>query len=295
MAQNISDYQLKFKTLVIGSGTNFGIRAIRGLYDVDIESGATPIPRGDGDIPGTDYVRSKSIEIELVVEGEKQSQALADDIGLVRTAFQRDTDPSKLWFKKPGEDEQFVLARPVGRAIQEDTQSEHGLKPITLRLHAADPRLYSSDPKVNNLTIHESASSGTDFDFNFPQNFTLNQATSFIVENEGNAKAYPVIRFFGPTDAGTIDGVTIFNETTGESLEVQASITSGQILKADMLAYIRASGDQVIGIDGSSRYGDWQVPREPLYLQPGDNLLRYEVDGTTDESVASVTWYDTSL
>lgn len=295
MAQNIQDYQLKYGKLVLGRDTPYGIRAIRGLYDMDVDSGAVPIPRGDGNIPGEDWVRAKDIELELTVEGPRQSTQLAEDLAELRKVFQRQRTPQNLWVKKPGEPEQYIRVRPIGRAIQEDVQSEHGLKPVMIRLHAADPRLYSTDSKALAMDVHETDSGGTEFDMDFSVDFTIDASSSFIAHNAGDARAYPIIRFNGPTDGGTIDGVTIFNETAGVELDVQTAVLSGQTLKADMLAYIRASGDQVIGLDGSSRYGDWVVPREAFYLQPGDNLLRYEVTGTSSESVVSVTWFDTSI
>lgn len=296
MAQNISNYQLKYNDLTVGAGTPYGIRAIRGLFDMDVESGATPIPRGDGDIPGEDWVRSKDIEIEFTVEGPKQSSELQGYIEDVRLAFQRQRDPLPLWFKKPGDQEQFIRVRPIGRAIQEDVQSEFGLKPIMVRLHAADPRLYSTNTKLLTMGVHQTDSGGMDFpEDEFGMEFVPTGAGVYVAHNAGDARAYPVLRFNGPTDGNDIDGVTIYNETTGESLEVATSILVDQTLKADMSAYVRATGAQIIGLDGSSRYGDWTVPRKPFYLQPGDNVLRYEVDGTSTESVLTVTWYDTSL
>lgn len=296
MAQNLTEYQLKYNGLTIGRNTAYGIRSVRGLFDVDIESGSTPIPRGDGSIPGEDYVQAKNIEIELAVEGDKQSASLANRINNVRTAFQRQEAPIELYFKTPGASEQFVLARPIGRAIQEDTQSEHGLKPITIRLHAADPRLYSSDSNSKTFGLHVIDTGGTDFPMDFSVEFAVAGQTDTIVTNAGNARAYPVISFGGPEDAGTIDAVKIINETTGQDIEISASILTGQVLRADMFAYIRADGSQVIGLDGSSRYSDWELPRQPFYLQPGDNVLKYEIeDGNSTESSVTVTWYDTSM
>lgn len=295
MAQNLTDYQLKYNDLTLGRNTRYGIKSVHGLFDIDVDSGSVPIPRGDGNIPGEDFLTAKNIEIELIVEAEKQSQTMADRINNVRLAFQRQDKPIELYFKKPGEPEQFVLARPTGRAIQEDTQSEHGIKPITIRLHAADPRLYSTDSHSLSMGVHEIDSGGTEFSMEFDAEFTATNTTN-VVRNEGNAKAYPILSFGGPEDAGTIDAVKIINETTGQEIEITATILDGQTLKADMLSYIRADGNQVIGLDGASRYADWVLPREPFYLQPGDNILRYEISaGTSTESTVTITWFDTSI
>jgi hypothetical protein len=280
----------------MGRGTDFGIRGIRGLFDLDINSGAVPIPRGDGDIPGEDFIQAKNIELELAVEGPKQSVTLADRIKEVRLAFKRAEEPAPLYFRAPGSTEQFIRVRPIGRAIQEDVQSEHGLKPITLRLRASDPRLYSTTSKTRNMGLYQIDTGGTDAPLNFPLNFEVaSTTTTEVLHNAGDAKSYPVLRFYGPTDGGTVTGVKIINETTGQEFESTADILSGQVLKADMLAYVRADGKQVIGVDGASRYGDWVLPREPFYLQPGDNILKYQITGTSSESVANVTWFDTSL
>lgn len=293
--QNLTDYQLQYKNRKIGRNTVYGIRAVRGLFDVDVKSGSVRIPRGDGNIPGQDFVLAKNIEIELIVEGEKQSDTLANRIRRVRSSFQREDDPRQLYFKVPGEDEMFIYARPTGVAVQDDVQSEHGLKPITVRLHAADPRLYSSEINSISTGIHTTDSGGTEFPMDFDAEFTTAESEN-VFHNSGNAKAYPTISFGGPEDGGTIDAVKITNETTGKSIEITASILTGQTLKADMFAYIRASNKQVIGLDGSSRYADWVLPREPFFLQPGDNILRYDITaGTSLESTATLVWYDTSL
>lgn len=295
MAQNISDYQIKYNDLILGRGTFYGIKSINGLFDVDVESGSVPIPRGDGNIPGQDFLKSKNIELELIVEADKQSDLMATRINRVRAAFQRSKDPIKLFFKTPGAGEQFVLASPIGRAIQEDVQSEHGLKPILIRLHASDPRIYSTDSSGLSMGVHIINSGGTEFPMDFDLEF-LATGISNLVRNEGNAKAYPVITFGGPEDAGTIEAVKITNETTGQEIEITTTILSGQVLKADMFSYIRADGDQVIGLGGSSRYADWVLPRTPFHLQPGDNILRYEISaGTSTKSTVTITWFDTSI
>lgn len=297
MAQNIDDYQIKFKELVIGRDTPYGIRSVRGLFDVDVDSGSVPIPRGDGNIPGEDFLKAKNVEIELGIEGPKQSDSLAGFIRDIRETFKRedsDGSPEPLYFKVPGNEEQFIRVRNINIAIQDDVQSEHGLKPISVRLHAADPRLYGTDSNSDVLNIHEPDSGSIDFGLDFGLDFE-SAGLDVVIHNAGTAKAYPILRFFGPTDAGTVTGVTIINETTGQEIEIQSDILTDQILRADMPAYIRADGNQVIGIDGSSRYGDWQVPREPFYLQPGDNVLRYEITGTSAESVVNIIWFDTSI
>ena len=115
-----------------------------------------------------------------------------------------------------------------------------------------------------------------------------------VVNNAGNANAYPIVKFFGPI-AGTCLGILLQNLTTDVDLSIGSTITTGQVLTADMDSRIRGMGTRVIDLSGASRYGDWDLPRDTFYLQPGDNVIRFSLlGGTSTDVTASLTWRDTS-
>lgn len=290
----LQDYQYQLGALVMGPGTPYRIKNVRGLFDLDVDSGAVPIPRGDGSIEGDDWVSAKNIEIEIAVHGPKRTQEHAELVEALQFEAQRARESKLLVFKEPGLSERQIRVRPIGRAVTLDVTSEFGMRPVLVRLHAADPRIYSNVLQSILMQALVAGSAGTDMPMNFASNFEVNQTETTILHNAGIARAYPLIRFFGP-GAGTVDAVAIVNETNGSRIDITTAILTGQTLRADMEAYVTANGNQVIGLDGSSRYGDWELPREPFWLAPGDNIVRYEVTGTSDDSVVRVNWRDTWL
>jgi N-methylhydantoinase B/oxoprolinase/acetone carboxylase alpha subunit len=129
---------------------------------------------------------------------------------------------------------------------------------------------------------------------NWPVDFTGGSQNLFVAQNSGTAEAYPLVRFYGPT-VGTVTGVTLTNVTNGTSLAIATTITSGQILSADMTAAVTGANTLVISLDGASRYGSWTVPRAAFSISPGSNVLRFQVTGTSTDAIANLTWRDTWL
>src|SRR5690606_2894987 len=95
--------------LVFGKGLPVRVRSISGLDNFTVREGDKLIPRGDGAIPGDDFIDPKDIELELEVIG---SEAVVDQV--LRTFNRRDVaDPFHI--KEPERPEVFVYARPLAR------------------------------------------------------------------------------------------------------------------------------------------------------------------------------------
>ena len=124
-------------------------------------------------------------------------------------------------------------------------------------------------------------------------------AGEIILVNSGNVDAHPLIRLYGPQDAGTLTGFTVQNITTGAQLDVDFTtpMVASDIFTVDMkrIVTVQTEGDPYINLGGANRYGDWNHPRTPFKLQPGTNVLRLEVDGTTTDASCVVTYRHTSL
>lgn len=60
-----------------------------------------------------------------------------------------------------------------------------------------------------------------------------------------------------------------------------------------MPALVKGTAATIVSLDGATRYNDWQLPREEFGLTPGDNVLRFEVDGTSTDAKCSLSWFDT--
>ena len=215
----LADYEMSYRGMVFGGGHSLGIQKVVGLQDLSIRSGDVPIPRGDGNIPGLHTIKGKDIVLGLVANGVPKSQDLADTVHLASTTFRRTDIPEPLYFKLPGMDESFVYVRCVGRVITHTPEMTFGHRPIRVRLTAADPRVYGSDSETTNINIYDASGGGSDFPFDFAEDFTVNTSREAVLTNDGDTDAHPLLRFYGPA-TGTVTSVKLTNPTTGQVFEV---------------------------------------------------------------------------
>ena len=289
------DGQYRFGGLTIGEGTAYGIRSITGLEDLEVRSGDRELPRGHGSIPGPHFASAKDIVVDLVVRSDGTPSTLASRLATFRAAYAVNDSPSALTWKRPGMPERQVDVTVIGRQHAESFETVDRVAFPKVALTAADPRIYSTVEHSTALDPYDPGGGAIEYVLDYDVDWPAGIAGDGVANNAGSHNAYPVLKFYGPTDAGTLTSVTLRNMTTGQLLTVTTPITTGQILTVDNLAHITGSGGQVVGLDGASRYGDWEQPREPFVLTPGDNLLRYEIEGTTTATECALLWRDTWL
>lgn len=295
---DLIDYQFEYNGLQFGMGTDYSLAKIDGLEDLNARMGDAALPRGDGDIGGLHTASGKELVAEIYVKGQKGTQELRDKVQALHTAFQHRTDALPFFWREPGfTDERYLWARPIGRAQARNPRTAHQPN-MLVRLKVADPRIYGDAQKNVNVALYDAGGGGMDFpEEEFGMEFTGDSSTSVIADNLGNARAYPLLRFYGP-GTGTVTEVTLTNSTTGQTAVFSTTILSGQILSANMRRIVTADtgDDPYISLDGSSRYGDWNLPRDPFYLEAGQNELRFEVTGgTSTDALCVVTFRDTWL
>jgi hypothetical protein len=294
----LDELQFEYRGLVFGEGTDFHVNRAEGFEGYEVRSSDSDQPRGDGGIRGLDYVAPRTLAFELAIIEYTGGETTYEDYWReIRKAFRpsRELD-YPLTFKRPGCPERFIQCRPVQLVRVEEYQRYNivGFPPVVLR--AVDPRIYSTQIHTGNVPVYVPNGGGVDFDIDFAEDFTTTPGTQieFVAHNDGTANAYPLIRFYGPT-VGTVTGVSLTNTTTGQSIEISATMATGQALWADMQAIVTASNALGIHMDQASRYGDWALPREPFALAPGSNTLRFEVEGTSVDASCRIQWRDTWL
>jgi hypothetical protein len=291
----LADGQWSYQGLTFGDGTLFFINKVEGFEGYETRSSDSDQPRGDGAIRGLDYVGARTVSFELaIIEFEDIDGSVYEGMWSdLRTTFAaaRDTD-SPLTFKRPGQPERVINCRPIQITRSEAflNYNRFGFPPVVLR--AVDPRLYSSAIYSDNCLVYAGSKGGADFVWNFGVDFTGGVQNELVAVNNGTADAYPLIRFYGPI-SGTCTGVTLTNTTNGDVFDINTTISSGQILTADMGAAVTGSNSLIISLGGSSRYGSWTLPRSAFRLSPGSNTIRLQVDGTSTDVVANLTWRDT--
>jgi hypothetical protein len=292
----LADFQQSFRGLTMGPGLDVGLLSMNGLEDLTIRLGDTPQAFEDGDIEGAAYLNAKEVILEVAVAGAKKDPGHGDLLASVLQVFSRTADSFPFHFKEPGRPERYINLRVLDRVIPRNAQNAAGFQVVTVRLKAADPKIYGTVEKSVNLTPFSTTAAAIDYSLDYPKDFPAPSGTEKVATNEGYSESYPLIRFFGPT-SGTVDGVRLLNTTTGQTMEILAPILVGQTLSADMGRFKRglATGTPYISLDGANRYGLWTPPREAFYLAPGDNLLRYEVDGSSTDALCVVTFRDTDI
>lgn len=290
--------QFSYRDLVFGEGTDYYINSVEGFEGSDIRSSDSDQPRGDGAIRGLDYVAPKTIALELAIiepDFAGGDGSVYESMWLaIRTAFRPSRqDDFELKFKRPGMPERLIRCRPV-QLVRSETFKRYnrvGFPPIVLR--AVDPRIYSTEEHNAVVPIYAASQGGADLSVvNFPVDFIGGNQIEIVVNNSGTDDAYPLLRFYGPA-TGTCTGVELRNTTNGDIIEINTTISAGEILTADMGAATTGDSRLIISLGGSSRYGSWELPREPFRLSPGSNTLRLLVTGSSTDVICVVTHRDT--
>lgn len=290
----LADGQYAYRGTVFGKNTDYplSIAQIEGLEGFDTVVGDQPLPRGHGNVPGKHFAAARQLLAPFVIARDTRTDVETAVRALADLFLVSEEDLFDLEFKKQGQPQRLVRCRPT-RFGRGDTRLGLRADPKVL-LAAPDPRIYSAEEHSVSVPVYAPSGGAVDYPIDYPIEWASGIAQQAVATNAGNADAYPLVRFYGP-DTGTLTAVLLENLTTGEQLEISATVTSGQILAFDGTAYVTGNGDLVVGIDDASRYGDWEQPRVPFRLQPGDNDLRFTPTGSATSVPCVVTWRDTSL
>lgn len=250
--------------LLIGTGTPFRIESIDGLEGWDLRTSDEELPRGDGALRGVDLQTARQVMFRLNFDGtQAQIEDQADE--LYRTLIpQRDAD-WELIYRHPGRPLRIVYCRPTN-IVREINQQQLLLHNQAFTLRAADPRHYSAVEHVAQIPV------SNDNDNPTPQ----------TILNLGNAFAYPEIRVSVLPTSQTVTRVELVNETADSTFDFRANIPPSSTLLGDMSARATGAPRNIVTIDGQSKYGAWEFPREAFRLNPGQNnvYLRTTPRGT---------------
>lgn len=285
----MNNYQMNFNGLTFGAGTSISLEVISGFEDFDATIGDLQIPRRWGDVPGLHTINARDVILELYTVEDDVWRTMLD-------TFLPSNTPTFLFIREPGDSEdRLVYARVTGRWFTRNPVHKFK-KMASIRFRLADPRIYGSTNKAKTLSLYNPSGGGFDYGADYEIDFVGGTTEEKIVTNEGNADAYPLLRFYGPA-SGTVTAVKVTNITTEQMLDISSAVLINQILEADMRRIITVDPGAMpyINIDGSNRYGDWTLPRIPFYLAPGDNLLRFEITGTSIDVVCTINHRDTWL
>lgn len=124
---------------------------------------------------------------------------------------------------------------------------------------------------------------GGEVPMEIPFSLALGSSVQQLVENEGNAHAFPTIRIYG-----TIADPTLTNETTGETLSITQDL-AGDSDYIDLDFYNRTA--VLNGTTNIMQYvsGDW------FTLKPGQNSIKLTGSSANSHAVATLSYRDSYL
>lgn len=241
--------------LLIGTTTDYLIESIDGLEGWNLRTSDDELPRGDGALRGVDLQAARQVLFRMSFSGTHAEIEKKMDILYRALIPQRDADWA-LMFRHPGQPLRILWCRPT------DLMRELGVQQLLLHtqsftLKAVDPRIYSAVEYTPQIPVS-------------PNNLLPSIVTML---NLGNAFAYPEIRVTVPTTASTVERIELVNETADSVFDLRALIPAGSTMLADMSARATGAPKNIVTIDGQSKYGAWQFPREVFRLNPGSNNL----------------------
>lgn len=292
---SLSTYQMSYNGLTFGLGTAIAVEVISGLEDFETRTGDVTIPRAWGDIPGRHDVASKEVTLELSTTDDSAYQSML-------TAFHPSTaeQARQLVFIEPHQPQAlFLYARVIGRTAPKNPSTKFK-KALSVRLRAADPRVYSVAQVQAVASVYTPNGGGLDYSTDYAKEFVGTGLTGEVIAtNEGNSWAYPALIISGPQDGGSLTAATVKNMTNG--VEVSFTFTNpllaSDVFTADMRRIVTATPGELpfIHLGGTNRYGNWDLPRQPFYLDAGDNIIRFTVTGTTTDATCALSYRHTSL
>lgn len=171
-----------------------------------------------------------------------------------------------LYFKTPGVTERVLFVKPLGCRYDFEQAARLDQADIQFQAFAEDPRVYDSTLVSVNIYQGEQVTNGRSYPRSYPYGYGA--TTSIVGTNltvDGNRPTPPVYTMTGP-----IDRPRIVNETTGESMFFDISLSATDSLVVDVK-------NRTVLLNGQNRrsvlrYANW------LFLQPGLNFIRYRAD-----------------
>lgn len=250
----------------IGNGTDFKLRAHDGLRGFpEIRTGDVLRANTDGAFVGTDYLGMRSVFFEVLVKGTDEDD-LENNLELLRAAVRPgQRDEYAVSYQKPGQ----AVRRFVGRCrgyqpAGEWREQAAYMSTVRIRFDCTDPRIYSD---TENSLEAQLAAAQNGLTFNMTANISFGgvaESGTLAADNDGSYPAPWVATINGPVTTPRIENIT-----SGETLEFEITLATGETLVVDSLFRTVLLGGT------ASRYSTLTAESEWFQLAPGQNSVRF--------------------
>lgn len=280
--QITADWQMEYRGLLIGDGTEFDFVRIEGLLDIqEMHTSDRPRLRRHGNHPGDDFLGGRTVTLTMEIYGASQSE-LKTNVSRFLSAFRPGVAESPMAIRVPGvgDEVSLIFARPRRRTSAINTTYAAGLASVVVEMHASDPRIYSLP--LNLLSASpEIISAKLSWPLTWPLVWTSSTNTgggSIVAVNAGNFPVAPIIRFDGPVTDPRIE-----NTVTSEEIRLNGTIGEGDYIVVD------TSRRTILLNNETSRYSRLDPDSKWFDLYPGPNNLIYRSSVSTT-ATCTVAW-----
>lgn len=274
--------QVQLDNVLLGPETRYVAR-LEGLGTGESRGSITNRPGQDGGDPSDeDFEGPHTIRMNV---------SFADDIGqplgpladALASPFAKKTDtiPLAFWrYGDPAPRVYFVRPRRFSYNIDGAEWRLGIARGLNLELIAPDPALYGLIKKSGILNIPEPAG-GRTYPRTYPLTYGGGISGDLNAQNDGNRKAWPTIKVYGP-----ITNPSLRNNTTDQTLSFSLVIGSGDFLEVDFRQRTVLLGGTASRYNSIVGFPDWWP------IQPGSNFLTLLADSAGEGHYAEVFWRD---
>lgn len=277
-------YSFSFNNLTFGGkGSPYQILSVEGLESLPgIRNQDDNRGYADGMFSGRDFLAGRNITIIFNTFGAYGNSAQVNYNTIQAALLPQQQGTTPLYFKLPAQvtQDQFINARVRGLQTTIDPNYTYGYITSQVTFFCPDPKYYNDNLQTATLAYLPP----TGRTYNRVYNLVYTPATTVItttVTNVGWATTYPTITLVGP-----IDNPIVGNQTTGNQLAFDVSMSASDTLVIDLY-------NKLVTFNGQPArnllaYGTW------FGAPPGDSIFTLTGDpGSTliNQTQATITWY----
>ena len=258
---------------LLGEDSIYGCK-IEGIFDSDSNHNETALIT-NGSKKGLSKKEPLTITLQLILKNNISSIDSFNNFSHLNYILGQDN--ILLEFLLCDDDEYYNL-----KVNKESVSFSEDYSLIDIVLKAFDPFIYKKDEK--NLELEAEIEGGYSFPVNgysFPNEHIFKETiigNTGIIYNDGFNTVYPVIEI-----VGEISNISIKNNTTGEELNINSNLNTGEMLIVDCrketrsIIKIDATGEEVNYLKHKS--GVW------LSLKSAENEISIKYDGTAQVNI----------
>lgn len=288
------DYQFEYEngagdTLLMGAGTDYDITDLRGFGIPPVR--ANDIPRLDqiGSITSRkELMNARSINMRVIVYGDP-GDTLDARVTALKKVIQPNDLTGKLKFRFPVgwgssdtvNDDRFITVYVRKLTQQILASNSAGRIPMFISFEAPDPRINGAEENSESIAL-STFTGGATFNATFNLSFGTGVSGTVTLNNAGNFKANPVVRFNGP-----LTDPKLTNSTASSYVELAGlTLGAGEYVDIDFRERSILKGGSTSVYNKLTNTSTWWT------LAPGDNNLVFSA-ASSSSTTCTVTYHDT--